>query len=205
MILGRGERCVPYGDDMLSIGGLLRNRRAGQDKLAWNLPDLAGPDILDLRSPEVPAESTMPREHVAKRAGGDNVSPSLTWDEAPAGTAELLLVVEDPDAPTPRPWVHCVALLDAGLTELTAGALGKGRNASGVRVLRATMGRGYQGPEALKGHGPHRYVFQLFALPEPLPAAPGGRPVERAGPRAVLGAAPGPVLARGRWDVLFER
>jgi Raf kinase inhibitor-like YbhB/YbcL family protein len=190
---------------MPSIGALIRNRRAGQDKLAWNLPNLAGPESLDLRSPAVPAGSTMPMEHVARRAGGDNVSPPLTWDAVPPGTAELLLVVEDPDAPTPRPWVHCVALLDAGLTELTAGALGKGRNAPGVRVLRATMGRGYQGPEALKGHGPHRYVFQLFALPEPLPSEPGGKPVERAKPRRVLEAARGPALARGRWDVLFER
>ena len=190
---------------MRPVGGLLKNMRAGQDDLAWNSPNLAGPEALNLRSPDVPAESTMPREHVARRAGGDNVSPPLAWDEGPAGTAELLLVVEDPDAPTPKPWVHCVALLDAGLTELAAGALGKGRDAPGVRLLRSTVGRGYQGPEALKGHGPHRYVFQLFALPEALTSVPGGRPVERAKPRVVLRAAAGPVLARGRWDVSFER
>jgi Raf kinase inhibitor-like YbhB/YbcL family protein len=190
---------------MPSLGALIKNRRAGRDRLAWSLPNLAGPETLDLGSPDVAAGSTMPLVHVARRAGGDNVSPALAWRGVPAGAAELLVVVEDPDAPTPRPWVHCVALLDAGLTELPAGGLNQSDNPPGVRVLRATMGRGYQGPEALKGHGPHHYVFQLFALPEPLSSVPGGKPVGRARPRVVLGAAPGPALARGRFEVLLER
>ncbi|MEU1598818.1 hypothetical protein ABZ468_39905 [Streptomyces sp. NPDC005708] len=34
------------------------------------------------------------------------------------------------------------------------------------------------GPEPLKGRGPHRYVFQLFALRAPVTCAAGGRPGE---------------------------
>jgi phosphatidylethanolamine-binding protein (PEBP) family uncharacterized protein len=51
----------------------------------------------------------MPREHAGKRAGGDNQSPPLSWTAPPPGTAELLLVIEDVDAPTGAPFVHCVA------------------------------------------------------------------------------------------------
>ncbi|WP_328619338.1 YbhB/YbcL family Raf kinase inhibitor-like protein [Streptomyces sp. NBC_00354] len=32
---------------------------------------------------------------------GEDVSPPLTWTAAPEGTAELLLLCEDPDAPGP--------------------------------------------------------------------------------------------------------
>ncbi len=40
-------------------------------------------------------------------ADGRNVSPPLTWD-LPAGTQELVLILDDPDAPTPQPFVHWV-------------------------------------------------------------------------------------------------
>ena len=39
--------------------------------------------------------------------GGD-VSPPLAWDGAPEGTKEFALICDDPDAPTPEPWVHWV-------------------------------------------------------------------------------------------------
>ena len=39
---------------------------------------------------------------------GEDVSPPLAWRDLPAGTAELALICDDPDAPTPHPWVHWV-------------------------------------------------------------------------------------------------
>ncbi len=35
-----------------------------------------------------------------------DVSPALSWEGVPEGTAELALICDDPDAPTPTPWVH---------------------------------------------------------------------------------------------------
>jgi hypothetical protein len=66
------------------------------------------------------------------------------------------------------------------------------------------MGRGYLGPEPIKGHGPHRYPFQLFALATAV-AADDGAAAERATPRALLPAVSGPVLARGRLTGVYER
>jgi phosphatidylethanolamine-binding protein (PEBP) family uncharacterized protein len=63
------------------------------------------------------------------------------------------------------------------------------------------MGRGYLGPEPIKGHGPHRYVFQLFALA----TAMSGGTLEKDSPRSVLATATGPVLARGRLTGIYER
>lgn len=185
---------------MAWLGRVLMNRRAGQHKLAWNAPNLTGPETLDLTSPDVEHEATMPVIHVAKRLGGQDVSPALTWTRVPEGTAQFLLVVEDPDAPTSAPFVHCVALLDSSLTGLPQGALDAKNPGAGVRVLRSGMGRGYRGPGPIKGHGPHRYVFQVFALGKPVP----GASLDSAKPREVIAAA-GDVLARGRLDGFYER
>jgi phosphatidylethanolamine-binding protein (PEBP) family uncharacterized protein len=122
----------------------------------------------------------------------------------PEDTAQLLLVIEDPDAPTGSPFVHGVALLDPPLTSLPQGALDAGNPAAGVRVLRSGMGRGYMGPAPINGHGPHRYLFQLFALASRVTAAQDGAALDSPKPPDVLAAA-GDVLARGRLDGFYER
>ena len=180
---------------MAILGTLLKNRRAGETGLAWNLPALAGPETLGLRSPDFAPGTALPQVHAGRRAGGANTSPALGWRAAPPGTAQLLLVIEDVDAPTRTPFVHCVALLEPDLVTVPTGGLDADAPAHGVRVLRSGMGRGYLGPEPIRGHGPHRYVFQLFALPEAITVAEGGAAPERAKPRAVLAAATGPVPA----------
>jgi len=177
-----------------------RNRRSGELGLAWNSPNLAGEQTLSLSSPDFPHEGTIPAVHASARAGGKDLSPALTWTPAPQDTAQLLLVIEDPDAPTPTPYVHCVALLDPSVTSLAQGALDASNPPAGVRLLRSGRGRGYLGPEPPKSHGPHRYVFQLFALA----AEPGGAALHSAKPREVLAAA-SDVLARGRLDGFYQR
>src|SRR5690348_15980746 len=39
---------------------------------------------------------------------GNNVSPALSWNVAPAGTKSFALTVYDPDAPTGSGWWHWV-------------------------------------------------------------------------------------------------
>jgi phosphatidylethanolamine-binding protein (PEBP) family uncharacterized protein len=88
------------------LGTLLKNKRAGEDQLAWNLPAMAGPEVLGLHSPDFEHEGVIPRAHAGKRAGGENRSPALAWSGTPAGTAQLLLAVQDTDSPTRTPFVH---------------------------------------------------------------------------------------------------
>lgn len=184
------------------MGTLLKNRRAGETGLAWNLPALAGPETLPLSSPAFADGAPIPAGHAGKRVGGGDVSPPLSWSAVPAGTAELLLVAEDTDAPTGKPFVHLLALVEPAVTSLDAGALSPAAAAVGVRLLKSTMGRGFVGPAPIKGHGPHHYVFQLFALAAPA-VADGAAANES--PRSVLGAVRGPVLARGRLTGTYER
>ncbi|WP_370113248.1 YbhB/YbcL family Raf kinase inhibitor-like protein [Streptacidiphilus sp. MAP12-33] len=182
------------------MGRLLKNKRAGEQHVAWHRANLGGPETLKLTSEAFAHETPMPLSTAGRRAGGDNVSPELAWSPAPEGTAQLLLVFEDPDVPMSTPAVHTVALIDPELTALPTGGLDRKSPAPGVRLLRSTMSSGYHGPEPIKGHGPHRYVFQLFALAEPLDEA-----TRQARPRALMDAVAGPVLARGRLDGTYER
>ncbi len=64
---------------------------------------------LVLRSPSFEAGGAIPAKHTCE---GDDVSPALTWSDAPAATASFALIVDDPDAPDPRApkttWAHWV-------------------------------------------------------------------------------------------------
>jgi hypothetical protein len=101
--------------------------------------------------------------------------------------------------------VHCLALIDPAAEHVEPGALAAKQPGPGVRVLRSTIGRGYHGPAPIKGHGPHHYTFQLFALASPLDSDPEATRRDRVRPRAVLAAVTPPVLGRGRLTGVFER
>jgi Raf kinase inhibitor-like YbhB/YbcL family protein len=89
---------------------------------------------------------------------GANQSPPLAWNGAPAGTAELTLTVEDPDAPNGT-FVHWVLYrVDPGLASLGAGPVAEGTNGENSFGKRA-----YGGPCPPKG-SQHRYIFTLSAL-----------------------------------------
>jgi phosphatidylethanolamine-binding protein (PEBP) family uncharacterized protein len=180
---------------MAVIGSLLKNLRAGEDNLAWNLPNLAGPDSLTVTS--VFAEgAAIPAEYAGMRGA---ISPELAWTARPAGTAQLLVVVQDTDSPGKSPFVHLVALVDAAADGVPRGALSAGSPGAGVQLLRSGMGTGYIGPAPIKGHGPHHYFFQVFALAAPVTGADGVKP------GALLASVAGPVLGRGRLTGSYER
>jgi phosphatidylethanolamine-binding protein (PEBP) family uncharacterized protein len=155
--------------------------------------------VIDLQKGIVSAHTDNPATAVVKQA------THLAWTPPPPGTAQLLLVVEDIDVPLAKPAVQCVALIDPASGHLGPGALDARQPSAGVRVLRSTIGRGYHGPAPIKGHGPHRYTFQQFALSTPVDSAPGTTRVDRARPRALLPAITAPVLDRGRLTGVFER
>jgi len=195
---------------MTVLGTLLRNKRPDERKYAWNQTNLTAPDTLEISSRDFADAGTLAKQHSGTRVGGENLSPHLAWSKVPDGTAELLLLIEDIDVPLgANPAVHCLALIDeSGLQtphELPPGALAKKNPGAGVTLLRSIMSRGYFGPEPLKGHGPHRYVFQLYALGDSLLTRPDRDTLIKTRPRAVLTAIDVPVLARGRITGVCER
>jgi hypothetical protein len=192
------------------LGTLLRNKRPDERTHAWNQTNLTAPDTLEITSRDFTDSGALAPRHTGTRVGGENLSPHLAWSEPPAGSAELLLLIEDLDAPLgANPAVHCLALIDeAGLQtphELPPGALSKKNPGPGITLLRSVMSRGYFGPEPLKGHGPHRYVFQIYALGHSLSSGSDRDTLLKTRPRAVLTALDSPILARGRITGVCER
>jgi Raf kinase inhibitor-like YbhB/YbcL family protein len=181
------------------IGRLLRGVRAGDDKLACNHPALqSAPATIDLRSDTFATGGMIP-PRCAGTGVGDNISPQLAWQGVPPASAELVLIMQDPDAPLPRPVAHLIAYgIDPKRASFAEGALSPG--ATGVRLGQGTFGKpGYQGPRPVPGHGPHRYIFQVIAT---TPALNFDVP-----PRldAVLAALRGNVLAWGQLVGRYER
>ncbi len=99
---------------------------------------------------------------------GKNLSPSLSWSGAPAGTKSLALTVYDPDAPTGSGWWHwVVANLPPSTTSLEkgAGASDGSKLPQGTVQVRTDFGApGYGGPCPPQGDHPHRYLFTIHAL-----------------------------------------
>lgn len=116
---------------------------------------------IQLTSPAFAEGQTIPRPHTCD---GEDRSPPLAWSGLPAGTEELALLVDDPDAPRGT-FVHWVLW---GLDPAASG-LAEGEVPDGARRGRNGFGKqGYGGPCPPKGDEPHRYVFTLFAVSEPL-------------------------------------
>jgi Raf kinase inhibitor-like YbhB/YbcL family protein len=181
------------------FGRLMRNVRAGEAKLVWNHPAVRSvPATICPSSAAFRDGTAMPVRHAAKGIGDDE-SPPLAWSNIPDETAELVLIMEDPDAPLPFPSPHLLAVgISPHSVGMPAGALNYG--SSQVRFGKWVFVKlHYRGPMPPPAHGPHRYVFQLFALDQAL-----GTNVnfDR---RALLREMAGKVLARGRLTGIYER
>lgn len=116
--------------------------------------------------------------HSAMGAGGDNLSPDLSWSGAPEGTQSFALTLYDPDAPTGSGWWHWVVYdIPATVTSLPrgAGAAGGATLPGGAKMGHTDFGTAdYGGAAPPPGHGPHRYIFTLYALNTPKLDVPAG-------------------------------
>lgn len=121
----------------------------------------------------------------------ENAPPVVRWSAAP-GAASYVLVLQDPDAPGARPYVHWVVFdLPA---DAQAWAAGAGVNGA---TSRSAAG-GYFGPRP-PGGKPHAYHLQVFALDRRLDL-PAGASLEK-----VLAAMKGHVLASGEARGTFAK
>lgn len=124
---------------------------------------VASGGAIDVSSPALQAGAAIPAHYTAY---GDGVSPALRWTRVD-GAKTYALLVEDPDAHGPQPFVHWLAWnipaevqsLPEGLPAPPAG-MRQGRNGR-----KAT---GYFGPRPPAGDPPHHYHFEVFALDAPL-------------------------------------
>ncbi|MER3496539.1 MAG: YbhB/YbcL family Raf kinase inhibitor-like protein [Armatimonadota bacterium] len=108
---------------------------------------------------------------------GDRKSPQLAWSGVPSGTKSIVVLCEDPDSFSPKPYAHwLVANIPATMTSLpldvsrtpAPSALGGGIQGTGYAGVL-----GYFGPKPPTKDPAHAYHFQVMALDTNLDLKPG--------------------------------
>ena len=108
---------------------------------------------------------SIPSKHTGE---GEDVSPALSWSNAPDGTKAFAVICHDPDAPLVSPagtygFVHWVLYNIPGSTTALAEDCGEFTNG------KTDFGNeAYGGPMPPNGHGKHQYYYWILALNEPV-------------------------------------
>lgn len=122
-----------------------------------------------LTSSDIAQGKSLSKDHVFQGFGcdGQNISPQLSWKNAPEGTKAFAVFAYDPDAPTGSGWWHWQIVNIPSTVDTLPRGIGKSSNKT---VLGATQYPndygiiGFGGACPPKGHGPHRYQFTVHAL-----------------------------------------
>ncbi|MEJ2415679.1 MAG: YbhB/YbcL family Raf kinase inhibitor-like protein [Exilibacterium sp.] len=116
---------------------------------------------MKLTSTDFDNNGSIPSKHTGE---GEDISPALSWSDAPKGTESFAVICHDPDAPLISPggtygFVHWVLYnIPAGVSSLPEGT---GDYTNG----KTDFGKcEYGGPMPPNRHGNHRYYFWVIAL-----------------------------------------
>ena len=158
------------------------------------------PMTLTIRSSAFADQARIPKRFTGD---GEDVSPELSWSGVPAGAKELALICDDPDAPTPEPWVHWVIYkiptTATALRENVPKTGSMSEPAGSMQGVNSWGAIGYRGPAPPRGHGVHHYHFKLYAVDSALNVAAG---VDK---KKLLSAIQGHIVAQGELVGTYER
>jgi len=110
---------------------------------------------MKLKSRDFKENGNIPSEFTCD---GRDVSPQLSWEDAPAETKSFALSVTDPDAPGGT-WIHWLVYdIPRDVRSIDRGSLPKG-----AKQVENDFGmKNYGGP--CPPSGTHRYIFTIYAL-----------------------------------------
>lgn len=134
------------------------------------LPDLPW---FEVTSEDVAHGEPLPAAQRSGRmpAGGDDVSPQLSWSGFPPETKSFAVTMYDPDAPTASGFWHwAVFNIPADVTELASGAgdeKGSGLPKGAIQLRNDAGIPCFLGAAPPAGHGKHRYFIVVHALDVP--------------------------------------
>lgn len=144
--------------------------------LAGSITGTAAADLFSLTSSSFKEGAFLAKKHANNNKAnpncvGENVSPQLSWSNAPAGTTSFALIVFDPEGRNGLGFDQWIAYgIPASVTGFAEGETSKpsDKYVGG----KGTAGQGiYQGPCTPPGP-PHHYIFTLIATdldPKALP------------------------------------
>lgn len=134
---------------------LINSCNNGQSK-----DNVKGKSDMKLKSSAFENGELIPRQY---SCDGDDISPALSWENAPEETNSLALIVDDPDAPMGT-WVHWVIFnIPPEVTSIKEKVPREKELENGaVQGTNDFKKIGYGGP--CPPGGTHRYFFKLYAL-----------------------------------------
>jgi Raf kinase inhibitor-like YbhB/YbcL family protein len=96
--------------------------------------------------------------------GGQNVSPALSWSQAPAGTKSYAVIMDDPDAASGIGNNHWIAYDIPASAAILARNAGDGKSTALVEGSNGRKLPIYSGPCPEPGAKPHHFLWLVFAL-----------------------------------------
>ncbi len=125
----------------------------------------------EVTSADVADGRQMPSTFAHSSAGGDDLSPQLSWSGFPEATAGFAITCFDPDAPTGSGWWHWILLdVPASVTSLARGAGavdGAGLPDGAWQLTNSYGAAAFGGAAPPPGDYPHKYFFAVHALDVP--------------------------------------
>jgi hypothetical protein len=104
------------------------------------------------------------KPYACKMQGGENLSPQLSWTEAPKQTQSYLVIVHDPDAPRPGGFTHWVVYINDPKIQSISKDL-KLETATQISYgLNDLNSNNYFGPCPPANSGTHHYIVTVYAL-----------------------------------------
>lgn len=165
------------------------------------LPEMQSvPSTITVRSTDFGQNQPIPEKHSAY---GADISPALEWSGVPKGAKSLVLMMEDPDAASPKPFTHWLVANIPPTTKGLAAALPKSEKLTqpggAIHGANNTGKLAYYGPRPPADDPLHHYHFQVFALDRTLELPSGFNR------QALLKAMKGHVLAKGELTGTYQR
>lgn len=100
--------------------------------------------------------------------GGQDISPEISWSDAPNTTKSFVVTLYDPDAPTGSGFWHWAVLnISASVSELPQDAGNKSNSklpSGAIQLPNDARVKKYIGAAPPKGHGVYHYFLTVWAL-----------------------------------------
>lgn len=117
-----------------------------------------------LTSSDLKGQLTKKQEFNGFGCSGENISPQLSWENAPKGTKSFAITVYDLDAPTGSGWWHWVVFdISSNKTTLASG-FGNSDSKEAIQSITDYGKTGFGGACPPVGDKAHRYIFTVHAL-----------------------------------------
>lgn len=135
----------------------------GIDTIIVTIQETLNTQPLKLTSVDIADNETLNNAFIYNQdCNGNNKSPALSWENAPANTKSFALSVQDPDGGN---WWHWVVFnIPSTVTSLAQSASNNSMPAEAIEAQNSFEEKGYGGACPPQGSGVHHYIFTIYAL-----------------------------------------